>query len=60
MQKQLEHEKQEHNLMVCDRCLQAIISREGNQFTKTHYFDEPTHQCEWCLDEDFDTLYEFI
>ena len=57
MQENLEKEK---NLMVCSRCLQAIISREGNQLIKTHCFDEPTHQCEWCLNEDFDTLYEFI
>ena len=38
------------NLKVCDHCLMAIESREGNQATIKHYIDsEDTEtKCDWC------------
>lgn len=51
------------NLWVCDRCLLAIESREGNQATLKHYVDENDDlesKCEWCEEIGFDTLYELI
>ena len=51
------------NLWVCDRCLLAIESREGNQATLKHYVDENDDlesKCEWCEETGFDTLYELI
>ena len=51
------------NLWVCDRCLLAIESREGNQTTLKHYVDENDDlesKCEWCEGIGFDTLYELI
>ena len=48
-------------LRVCPRCLMAIESREGRQFTRPVYFDddEPA-RCEWCEDDENDVLYEFL
>ena len=55
------------NLWVCEHCLSAIQSREGNQLTITHdidlEFDERTDEnskCEWCEQTDNDVLYELI
>lgn len=45
------------NLWVCDRCLRAIESREGDLVTKIHSND--TQKCDWC-GEEYDTLYELI
>lgn len=47
-------------LWVCNRCLAAIWSREGNQVTQTHYVDEEESKCDWCEETGFDTLYELI
>ena len=50
-------------LWVCERCLMAIESREGNQATMRHYVDEGDKnesKCEWCEQDGFDTLYELI
>jgi len=54
-------------LWVCERCLMAIESKEGNQATLRHYidleFDEDdtdASKCDWCEESDFDTLYELI
>ena len=50
-------------LWVCERCLMAIESREGNQATMRHYVDEDDEnesKCEWCEEHGFDTLYELI
>ena len=50
-------------LWVCERCLMAIESREGNQATMRHYVDEEDEnesKCEWCEEHGFDTLYELI
>ena len=50
-------------LWVCDRCLMAIESHEGNQATLLHYVDENDDEeskCEWCGEIGFDTLYELI
>ena len=50
-------------LWVCDHCLAAIESREGNQATLRHWvdeFDEEESKCGWCEDTGFDTLYELV
>jgi hypothetical protein len=52
-----------NNLRVCRHCLMAIESREGRQITRTIEVDsenEEESKCEWCEDNGFDTLYEFI
>ena len=55
-------------MWVCDHCLAAIISREGNQAILRHDigleydeedFDEMS-KCDWCEETGFDTLYELI
>ena len=51
------------NLWVCEHCLMAIESREGNQATLKHYVDEDDDvesKCEWCEQSGFDTLYELV
>ena len=53
----------QQNLRVCAHCLMAIESHEGQQVTKTIYPDEDDpieSKCDWCEDDGFDTLYEFI
>ena len=50
-------------LWVCDHCLAAIESREGNQATLRHDVDENDEKeskCDWCEDTGFDTLYELV
>lgn len=50
-------------MWVCEHCLMAIESREGNQATIRHHVDEDddeTSKCDWCEDVGFDTLYELI
>ena len=50
-------------LWVCDHCLAAIQSREGNQATLTHSVDETDaveSRCDWCKECGFDTLYELV
>lgn len=50
-------------LWICERCLMAIESREGNQATMRHYVDEDDEnesKCEWCGEHGFDTLYELV
>jgi hypothetical protein len=52
--------KMEDNLKVCEYCLQAIMSREGNLPTLIHYYDDDEQGiCEWCEDY-FYKLYELI
>ena len=51
------------NMWVCDHCLAAIWSHEGDQVTRTHYVDEDDDvesKCDWCEDVGFDTLYELV
>ena len=55
-------EKRE-NLWVCERCLMAIESREGNQVTLKHYVDytnEDKFKCDWCEESGFRELYELV
>ena len=53
-------ETEHKNLWVCERCLMAIESREGNQATLKHYIDEDEETlCDWC-EEPSDVLYELI
>ena len=48
-------------LCVCERCLMAIESREGQQVTRRIYIDEDDPRgCDWCEENDFDTLYELL
>lgn len=48
-------------LRVCERCLLAIESREGEQITRKIYVDEDNPQkCDWCEESDFDILYEIL
>lgn len=46
------------NLWVCEHCLRAIESREGNLTTCMH--DENQLPCDWCGEENADILYELI
>ena len=50
-------------LKVCEHCLTAIESREGNQPTLKFYPDpenEEESKCMWCEEIGFDVLYEII
>jgi hypothetical protein len=54
--------EREH-LWVCDRCLSAIWSREGNQARIERYVDEMDaieSRCDWCKQVGFSILYELI
>lgn len=54
---------QRDTLWVCERCLAAIESHEGNQLTLKHCIDEDDYagsKCDWCGESGFDTLYELI
>lgn len=57
-----DYEPREH-LWVCDHCLMAIESREGNQARLAHSVDETDavdSRCDWCKECGFDTLYELV
>ena len=47
-------------MWVCDHCLAAIISREGNQATFPHYVEGVDSQCDWCEQFGNDVLYELL
>lgn len=50
-------------MWVCDHCLAAIESREGNQAVLKHFVDEDDDiesKCDWCECVGFDILYELI
>lgn len=50
-------------MWVCEHCLMAIESREGNQATLRHAVDENDDvesECDWCGENGFDTLYELV
>lgn len=50
-------------MWVCEHCLAAIESREGNQATLRHYVDENDElesKCDWCGESGHDTLYELV
>lgn len=46
-------------MWVCDHCLAAIESREGNQATMRHYVDGVDSICDWC-EQSYDVLYELV
>jgi hypothetical protein len=53
----------EPKMRVCRHCLMAFESRAGKQVTRPIYVDsenEEESKCEWCEDNGFGTLYEFI
>lgn len=47
-------------LRVCEHCLWAIESREGNQRSLLIHVDEEDDEgrCDWCGEIGFDVLYE--
>ena len=50
-------------MWVCEHCLWAIESREGNQATLRHWADEEDAEeskCDWCEQSGFYELYELI
>lgn len=47
-------------LWVCEHCLAAIESREGNQATMRHRVEGKDSKCDWCEEKGFDTLYELV
>ena len=50
-------------MWVCEHCLWAIESREGNQAIMPHYVDEEDDEeskCDWCEEVGFDLLYELV
>lgn len=52
------------NLRVCWRCLMGIEAHEGKQRTTKIFIDvedEPEKSvCEWCEEDGFEELYEFV
>lgn len=57
--------KNPDKLTVCERCLMAIESREGEQITRRVYIDDDENPaCDWCGETanegGFCVLYEFI
>ena len=56
------------NMWVCEHCLCAIQSREGNQATLCHdiklEYDEEDFdkmsKCDWCEEDGFTELYELL
>lgn len=51
--------EEREKLWVCEHCLAAIESREGNQATMRHYVDGVDSICDWC-ERSSDVLYELI
>ena len=49
-------------LKVCEHCLMAIESREGNLLTLKHYidYDDTESKCDWCGETEIDVLYEIL
>ena len=51
------------NMWICEHCLMALESREGNQAILRHGVDEEDEiesRCDWCDEVGFDHLYELI
>lgn len=48
-------------LCVCEHCLMAIESREGQQITRKIYLDDDDPRpCDWCDETGNDVLYEIL
>ena len=61
--------KERENMFVCEHCLYAIESREGNLATLKHYIDiddeediegNEESKCDWCEEYGFDVLFELV
>lgn len=55
--------KDKEFLYVCERCLMAIESREGNLARKIYRTDEEDEldcTCDWCEEGGFSELYQLI
>lgn len=55
--------KDKEYLYVCERCLMAIESREGNLARKIYRTDEEDEldcTCDWCEESGFSELYQLI
>ena len=58
-----ENVMERETMWICERCLMAIESREGNQAVLRHWVDEEDEnksKCDWCEEVGFDTLYELV
>jgi hypothetical protein len=56
-------EEDDDCLYVCEHCLMAIESREGNQVVQMYHIDETdphASKCGWCKDRGFDRLYKLL
>lgn len=54
--------KDDNKLYVCQRCLSAIISKEGRQRILTHdvELEEISDICDWCGNDGNTELYELL
>ena len=55
--------EEREKMWVCDRCLAAIWSHEGNQATLTHHIDGDNLEesmCDFCEGIGFDILHELV
>ena len=54
--------KDDNKLYVCQRCLGAIVSKEGRQAVKTHdvELEEIDGTCDWCGNDGNTELYELL
>ena len=57
-------EEKDLSLRVCEHCLMAIESHEGNQLTRHLYIDddapEDESRCDWCGEINNTELYELV
>lgn len=50
-------------IKVCDRCLHAIVSKEGKHLVSAECVDETNpieSRCEWCGEIGFDMIYSIF
>lgn len=54
--------KDDNKLYVCQRCLWAIVSKEGRQPILTHdvELEEISDICDWCGEDGNTELYELL
>lgn len=55
--------KNKDYLYVCDHCLMAIESREGDLARKIYHTDIEDDEdctCDWCGENEFDELWQLI
>ena len=50
-------------IRVCDRCLHAIVNKEGKHLVSAECVDETNpieSRCEWCGETGFDMIYSIF